>query len=89
MPATILIVDDEKNTREGLGLALEEDFEVYDIRKHLRDFFIDRWEFLLNNIVRDSTGMHTPHEQIVGRVFFTEICKFLLLFAKILEFLLV
>lgn len=29
MPATILIVDDEKNTREGLGLALEEDYEVY------------------------------------------------------------
>jgi DNA-binding NtrC family response regulator len=29
MPATILIVDDEKNTREGLGQALEEDYEVY------------------------------------------------------------
>ncbi len=29
MPATILVVDDEKNTREGLGLALEEDYEVY------------------------------------------------------------
>lgn len=29
MPATILIVDDEKNTREGLGLALEETYEVY------------------------------------------------------------
>ena len=29
MPATILIVDDEKNTREGLSLALEEDYEVY------------------------------------------------------------
>jgi len=29
MPATILIVDDEKNTREGLGLALEEDYEIY------------------------------------------------------------
>jgi len=29
MPATILIVDDEKNTREGLGLALEESYEVY------------------------------------------------------------
>jgi DNA-binding NtrC family response regulator len=29
MPATILIVDDEKNTREGLGLALEEEYEVY------------------------------------------------------------
>jgi two-component system response regulator AtoC len=29
MTATILIVDDEKNTREGLSLALEEDFEVY------------------------------------------------------------
>lgn len=29
MPATILIVDDEKNTREGLGLALEDDYEVY------------------------------------------------------------
>lgn len=29
MPATILVVDDEKNTREGLGLALEEEYEVY------------------------------------------------------------
>lgn len=29
MPATLLIVDDEKNTREGLGLALEDDYEVY------------------------------------------------------------
>ena len=29
MPATVLIVDDEKNTREGLGLALEEDYDVY------------------------------------------------------------
>ena len=29
MPATILIVDDEKNTREGLGLALEDTYEVY------------------------------------------------------------
>ncbi len=29
MPHTILIVDDEKNTREGLAMALEEDYEVY------------------------------------------------------------
>lgn len=29
MPASILIVDDEKNTREGLGLALEDDYDVY------------------------------------------------------------
>ncbi len=29
MPATLLIVDDEKNTREGLSLALEDDYEVY------------------------------------------------------------
>ncbi|HBR94690.1 MAG TPA: transcriptional regulator [Opitutae bacterium] len=29
MPATILIVDDEKNTREGLALALEDEYEVY------------------------------------------------------------
>lgn len=29
MPATILIVDDEKNTRDGLSLALEDDYEVY------------------------------------------------------------
>lgn len=29
MPATILVVDDEKNTREGLGLALEDDYDVY------------------------------------------------------------
>lgn len=29
MPATLLIVDDEKNTREGLALALEDEYEVY------------------------------------------------------------
>ena len=29
MPATILIVDDEKNTRDGLRLSLEESFDVY------------------------------------------------------------
>lgn len=29
MLATILIVDDEKNTREGLSMALMEDYEVY------------------------------------------------------------
>ena len=29
MPVTILIVDDEKNTREGLGLALEDEYDVY------------------------------------------------------------
>ena len=29
MPVTILIVDDEKNTREGLSIALEEEYEVY------------------------------------------------------------
>jgi two-component system, NtrC family, response regulator AtoC len=29
MPATILIVDDEKNTREGLSIALEEEYDVY------------------------------------------------------------
>lgn len=29
MPATILIVDDEKNTREGLELALEEEYEIF------------------------------------------------------------
>ena len=29
MPAAILIVDDEKHTREGLELALEDDYDVY------------------------------------------------------------
>lgn len=29
MPATILIVDDEKHTREGLMTALEDDYDVY------------------------------------------------------------
>ncbi|MDB6134627.1 MAG: fis bacterial regulatory protein hth signature [Verrucomicrobiales bacterium] len=29
MEATVLIVDDEKNTREGLRMALEDDFDVY------------------------------------------------------------
>lgn len=29
MPATILIVDDEKNTREGLSIALEGEYDVY------------------------------------------------------------
>ena len=29
MPASILIVDDERHTREGLEMALEDDYEVY------------------------------------------------------------
>lgn len=29
MSVTVLIVDDEKNTREGLGLALEDEYDVY------------------------------------------------------------
>ena len=29
MPATLLIVDDEKNTRDGLRLSLEEGFDVF------------------------------------------------------------
>ena len=29
MPSTVLIVDDEKHTREGLELALEDDYDVY------------------------------------------------------------
>ena len=29
MQATILIVDDEKNTREGLRMAFEDDYDVY------------------------------------------------------------
>ncbi len=32
MPASILIVDDEKHTREGLQQALEEDYDVYVAR---------------------------------------------------------
>lgn len=30
MPATILIVEDEKNTREGLALALQENYDIYE-----------------------------------------------------------
>jgi len=29
MPATLLIVDDEKNTRDGLRLSLEDNFDIY------------------------------------------------------------
>ena len=29
MPASILIVDDEKHTREGLQFALEDTYDVY------------------------------------------------------------
>lgn len=32
MPHTILIVDDEKHTREGLAVALEDDYDVYQAR---------------------------------------------------------
>lgn len=30
MPATILIVEDEKNTREGLAFALQEEYDIYE-----------------------------------------------------------
>ncbi|MBC2593628.1 sigma-54-dependent Fis family transcriptional regulator [Ruficoccus amylovorans] len=32
MPESILIVDDEKHTREGLAVALEDDYDVYQAR---------------------------------------------------------
>jgi DNA-binding NtrC family response regulator len=32
MPASVLIVDDEKNTRDGLQLALQDDYDVYIAR---------------------------------------------------------
>lgn len=32
MPATVLIVDDEKHTREGLAAALEDEYDVYTAR---------------------------------------------------------
>ena len=46
-PATVLIVDDEKHTRDGLRLSLEDDFDVYvagtaaEALEHLRNDQID------------------------------------------------
>jgi len=46
-PATILIVDDEKHTRDGLRLSLEEEFDVYvagntaEAMEHLRNDSVD------------------------------------------------
>ncbi len=45
--ATVLVVDDEKHTREGLRLSLEDDFDVYaasnaaEATEHLRNDAID------------------------------------------------
>ncbi len=53
MQPTLLIVDDEKNTREGLRLAFEDDFEVYvasDVAGARRVLEADRIDVLLTDL---------------------------------------
>ena len=61
-PATILIVDDEKHTREGLRLSLEDDFDVYvagntaEAMEFLRN---DRVEVMLTDLrLAGESGMN-------------------------------
>lgn len=60
-PATILIVDDEKHTREGLRLSLEDDFDVYvasNIQEALEFLKHDRIEVMLTDLrLAGESGM--------------------------------
>ncbi len=74
-PATILIVDDEKHTREGLRLALEDDFDCYvasnaaEALEHLKHDGVD---LMLTDLrLGEDDGMklleealHLPHPPI-------------------------
>src|SRR6202011_6338516 len=53
MQGTILIVDDEKHTREGLRQSLEEDYDVYtasNIDEALNVLDADRVDLLLTDL---------------------------------------
>lgn len=74
-PATILIVDDEKHTRDGLRLSLEDDFDCYvasnaaEAMEHLKN---DQVDVMLTDLrLGDDDGMklleaalHLPHAPV-------------------------
>jgi two-component system, NtrC family, response regulator AtoC len=61
MPASLLIVDDEKHTREGLGLALEEEYEVFLASNPEEAFNLldaERFDLVLTDLrMQGSSGM--------------------------------
>ncbi|TDU71319.1 DNA-binding NtrC family response regulator [Prosthecobacter fusiformis] len=74
-PATILIVDDEKHTRDGLRLSLEDDFDCYvasnaaEAMEHLKN---DQVDVMLTDLrLGEDNGMklleealHLPHPPV-------------------------
>jgi len=61
MPATVLIVDDEKHTREGLMLALEDEYDVYlaaDAEEAFRLMESEPFEVILTDLrMTGKSGM--------------------------------
>ena len=61
MPATILIVDDEQHTREGLELAFEDKFDVYlasDPEEALNLMDAEKFDIVLTDLrMSGSSGM--------------------------------
>ena len=61
MPATILIVDDEQHTREGLELALEDKFDVYlasDPEEAFNLLAAEKFDIVLTDLrMSGSSGM--------------------------------
>ena len=61
MPATLLIVDDEKHTREGLMLALEDEYDVYlasDAEEAFRLMETEPFEVILTDLrMAGKSGM--------------------------------
>ncbi|MFO7725248.1 MAG: sigma-54 dependent transcriptional regulator [Oceanipulchritudo sp.] len=61
MPATVLIVDDEKHTREGLMLALEDEYDVYlasDAEEAFRLMETERFDVILTDLrMTGKSGM--------------------------------
>lgn len=61
MPATVLIVDDEKHTREGLMLALEDEYDVYlasDAEEAFRLMDTEPFEVILTDLrMAGKSGM--------------------------------
>ncbi|MFP4542162.1 MAG: sigma-54-dependent transcriptional regulator [Opitutales bacterium] len=76
MPATVLVVDDEKHTREGLMLALEDDYDVYlaaDADEAFNLMEVETFDLVLTDLrMAGKSGMKViekaltlPHRPIV------------------------
>jgi two-component system, NtrC family, response regulator AtoC len=70
MPGTVLIVDDEKHTREGLRQSLEEEFEIYtasNIQETLNVLDADQIDLVLTDLRLGGEDGLALIEQVLGR----------------------